>query len=131
MLVSVKVQEASKFPDIKIVSLDWLTASISSQIRADEAQFSFGQTGSIQGDDTNSMGSTPSEQDDTKSKGKKRLRSPTPIEDDPSDADEAVEQPPTKKHKDVQRAKSGSLLIPVDETCPLAGKPSNCEIFQV
>ncbi|KAL9133352.1 MAG: hypothetical protein Q9175_005473 [Cornicularia normoerica] len=114
-------KEASKFPDIKIVSFDWLTASINSQVRADEAQFSFGQSDSIQDVAASSMGPTPSQQNDTKGKCRKRPRSPTPIEEIPSDVDEALEEPPAKKHKDVQRAKSGSLLIPVDETCPLAG----------
>ena len=37
----------------------------------------------------------------------------------------AVEEPPKKRYKDVQRATSRSLLIPVDETCPLAGKTSD------
>ena len=149
VLISVKVQEASKFPDIKIVNFDWLTASIESQIRADETQFEFGQTGPNEDGTKSSMGASPSKV--SKSKGKKRARSPTPIEEDPSDVDEAGEkpysdvdeagekphsdvdeageQPPTKKHKDVQRAKSGSLLIPVDETCPLAGKNSDCALF--
>ncbi|KAF6239847.1 hypothetical protein HO173_002394 [Letharia columbiana] len=116
-----KVQEASKLPDIKIVSFDWLTASTKSQTRADEAQFSLDQTGSDQNNATSSMDLAPSKQNDTKGKGRKRPRSPTPIEEDHSDVDKAVEQPPTKKHKDVQRAKSGSLLIPVDERCLLAG----------
>lgn len=131
MLVSIKVKEASKFPDIKIVSFDWLTASINSQVRADEAQFSFGQSDSSQDVAASSMDPTPSQQNDTKGKGRKRPRSPTPIEEIPSDVDEALEEPPAKKHKDVQRAKSGSLLIPVDETCPLAGKTSNLEFFHV
>lgn len=123
-LVSVKVQEASKFPDIKIVSLDWLTASTNSKIRADEAQFLFNQTASSQDDTTRSMGPTVSKQNHTKGKGKKRERSPIPVEEEYSDVSEAVEQSPAKKHKDGQKAKSGSLLVPVDEMCPLAGKIS-------
>lgn len=129
VLISIKVQEASKFPDIRIVNFDWLTASVNSQIRADENEFSFVQTASDEDGPTSSVGATSSKVNDTKGKGKKRLRSPTPIEEDPSDVDEAVQEPPTKKHKDVQRAKSGSLRIPVDETCPLAGKTSDCELF--
>lgn len=131
VLVSVKVLEASKFPDIKIVSLDWLMASANSQIRADEAQFSFGQAGHNKEDAISSLDKTPSKQNDSKGKGRKRPRSPTPIEEDPSDVDEAVEQPPTNKHKDVQKAKSGSLLISVDERCPLAGQPFDRELFQM
>lgn len=124
-LVSVKVQEASKFPDIKIVSFDWLKASTNSHIRADEDQFSFSQTNSNQDEATSPVGAAASKQNDLKGKGGKRARTPTPIIIDSSDVDEAVKQPPTKKHKDVQRAKPGSLLIPVDETCPLAGNTSH------
>ncbi|CAF9916233.1 MAG: hypothetical protein ALECFALPRED_010570 [Alectoria fallacina] len=116
-----KVQEASNFPDIKIVSFDWLTASISSQTRANEAQFSLGQTDSNQDDAASSMGHTNSEENATKGKGRKRSRSPAPINDKPPEVEEAKDQPSVKKYKDVQRAKSGSLVIPVDETCPLAG----------
>lgn len=118
-----KVQEASKFPDIKIVNFDWLTTSINSQLRADEAQFSFDQTPSSPDDTTSSMGPTNSKQNGSRGKGRKRPRSPSPINDHSSEsgAEEAEEQPPAKRHKDVQRANSGSLVIPVDETCPLAG----------
>lgn len=129
MLVSVTVLEARKFPDIKFVSFDWLTASIDSQARADEAQFSFSQLNSSHAVATDSMGSAPSKQIDTKGKGKKRLRSPVPMEEDSLDANELAERSPMKKHKEVQRAKSGSLLIPVDETCPLTGKISDVELF--
>ena len=122
VLVSVKVLEASKFPDINIVSFDWLTTSINSQIRSDESQFSFDQRGSDQDDATSSINPKPSKENDSKGKGKKRPRSPTPVEEDSSDIDETGEPSPKKRHKDVQKAKSGSLLIPVDETCPLAGK---------
>ena len=128
--VSVKVLEASRFPDIKIVSFDWLTASISGRTRADETQFSFGQTSSNPDDTTRSMSPTHSKQKGSK----KRPRSPSPISDGSSktDAEEAEEQPPVKRHKDVQRAKSGSLIIPVDETCPLAGKDfPDCELVDV
>ena len=131
VLVPFTVQEASKFPDIKFVSFDWLTASIDSQTQADEAQFSFSQPNSSHDVATDSMRSAPSKQKDTKGKGKKRLRSPTPMEEDSSDAKDLPEESPMKKHKEVQRAKSGSLLIPVDETCPLTGKISDGELFQV
>ena len=124
MLVPVTVQEASKFPDIKLVSFDWLTASIDTQTRADEAQFSFSQLNSSHDVATESVGSAPSKQKDTKGKGKKRLRSPVPMEEDFSDAKELPTDSPMKKHREVQRAKSGSLLIRVDETCPLTGKIS-------
>ena len=130
VLVPVTVQEASKFPDVKLVSFDWLTASIDTQTRADEAQFSFSQINCSHDVATESVGSAPSKQKDTKAKGKKRLRSPDPMKEDSSDAQELPEQSPMllespmKKHREVQRAKSGSLLIPVDETCPLTGKIS-------
>ena len=122
MLVPVTVQEASKFPDIKFVSFDWLAASIDTQTRADEAHFSFSQLNSSHDVATDSVGSAPSKQKDTKGKAKKRLRSPISMEEDSSDAKELPEETPMKKHREVQRAKSGSLLIPVDETCPLTGK---------
>lgn len=64
-----KVQEASKFPDIKIVNFDWLTTSINSQLRADEAQFSFDQTPSSPDDTTSSMGPTNSKQNGSRGKG--------------------------------------------------------------
>ena len=124
VLVPITVQEASKFPEIKLVSFDWLTASIDTQTRADEAQFSFNQTNSSHDVATKSVGSAPSKQKDAKGKGKKRLRSPVPMEEDLSDAKELPADSPMKKHREVQRAKSGSLLIPVDETCPLTGKIS-------
>lgn len=66
------------------------------------------------------MGATSSKANVTESIGKKRARSLTPSEEHHS---------PVKKHKDGQRAKSGSLQIPVDETCPLAGKISGCKLF--
>ena len=65
----------------------------------------------------------------TKGKGRKRPRSPTPIEEQPLGVE--VAQPPTKKQNDVQTAKSNSLMIPVDETCPLAGKVSDHNPFLV
>ena len=124
-----KVQEASRFPNIKIVNFDWLTASTNSQSRADEAQFSFGQTDSNRNDATNSMGPTLSKESEIKGKGRKRPRSPTPIGDEPFNAGEAMQNPSTKRHKDVQRATSSSLLIPVDETCHLAGKVFDRKCF--
>ena len=129
MLVPVTVQEASKFPDIKLVSFDWLTASIDTQTRADEAQFSFSQLSSSHDVATDSVGSALSKQKDTKGKGKKRPRSPVPMEEESSDAKDLPEASPIKKHREVQRAKSGSLLIPVDETCPLTGKISCWRAF--
>ena len=62
-----------------------------------------------------------------KGKGKKRPRSPTPIREQALAVE--VEQPSTKKRNDVQTAKSNSLMIPVDETCPLAGKISDHNPF--
>lgn len=130
VFVSVKVKEASQFPDIKIVNFDWLISTVNSQVRADEAQFSFDQTGSSQYAARNSMSPTPSKKN-TKGKSRKRPRSPTPVESDPFDVDKPAESSPTKRHKDVQTAKSNSLLIPVDETCPLAGNTFNREPFFV
>lgn len=129
VLVSIKVQEASRFPDIKIVSFDWFMTSINSHVRADETYYSFDQTDSNSDDTTSSNGQIPSQHNDAKSKGRKRPRSPTPIEEDPSDVEDFEEQAPAKKHKDVQIATSGSLLIPVDETCPLAGKAHDRKPF--
>lgn len=131
VLVSIKVQQASKFPDIKIVSFDWLLTSINSRVRADEAQFSYDQTGSNHATAASLKSPPPSKQNDTKGKCRKRPRSPTPIEESPSDVEEPKVESPTKKHKDVQKATSGSLLIPVDETCPLAGKTSERQTLEM
>lgn len=129
LLVSIKVQEASRFPDIKIVSIDWFMTSLKSHVRADENNYSFDQSDSSPDDTTSSNGHIPSQHNDGKSKGRKRPRSPTPIEEDPSDIEDSEEQAPAKKHKDVQIARSGSLLIPVDETCPLTGKTHDRKPF--
>ena len=129
VLVSIKVQEASKFPDIKIVSFDWFMTSINSHVRADETHYSFDQAESSPDNTTSSKGQTPPQHSDTKSKGRKRPRSPTPIEEGPSDLEDSEEQAPAKKHKDVQIATSSSLMIPVDETCPLAGKTHDRKPF--
>ena len=130
MLVSTIVLEAGRFPGINIVSFDWLTASIDSHIRADEAQFSFTQTDSSRSNATSSKDLTPSKQKETKGKGRKRPRSSTSIEDDASDVDGSEVKLTAKKHKDVQTATSSSLLIPVDETCPLAGKTPDRKPFR-
>ena len=122
MLVSIIVLEASIIPDVNLVSLDWLTASIDSHVRADEAQFSFTQTDSSRPNATSSKGLMPSKEKETKGKGRKRPRSSTSIEDHPSDVEDSEVHVTAKKHKDVQLATSSSLLIPVDETCHLAGK---------
>ena len=130
VLVSMIVLEAGRFPDINIVSLDWLRASIDGHVRADEAQFSFTQTSSSRGNATSSKGLTPSKQKETKGKGSKRPRSSTSIEDDPSDVEDSEVHVTVKRHKDGQTATSSSLLIPVDETCPLAGKTPDREPLQ-
>lgn len=129
VLVSIKVQEASKFPDIKIVSFDWLMTSIKSHVRADETQFTFDQADPSPDKATSPKGHVPSQHNDTKGKGRKRPWTPTLIEEDPSDVEDFEEQAPAKKHKDVQIATSGSLLIPVDETCPLAGETHDRKPF--
>ena len=123
-IVSVLVQEASKFPDIKIVNFDWLTATINSRVRADEANFALGQTDVDCNNATNSSVPPAPKQNDVKSKSRKRLRSPTPSEGEFSNSEDFESQAHIKKPKDVQRASSSSLFIPVDETCPLAGTVS-------
>lgn len=131
VLVSVKVQEARKFPDIKIVSFDWLTASVDNQIRADEAHFSFGELGSDQDDGPRSTSPMPPIQKDTKGKGRKRPRTPALIEEDESHYIETpAEWRQKKRYREMQRAKSGSILIPVDEACPLAGNTSDRKPFR-
>ena len=130
VLVAMIVLEAGGLPAINIVSLDWLTASVDSHVRADEAQFSFDQTDSSRSNATGSKGLTPSKQKETKGKGRKRPRSPTSIEDDPSDVEDSEVHVTAKRHKDVQTATSSSLLIPVDETCPLAGKTPDRKPFR-
>ena len=130
VLVSMIVVEAGRFPDINIVSLDWLRASIDGHVRADEAQFSLTQTNSSRSIATSSKGLAPSKQEETKGKGSKRPRSSTSIEDGPSDVVDSEAHVTAKRHKDGQTATSSSLLIPIDETCPLAGKTPDRKPFQ-
>ena len=87
--------------------------------------------GSRRSNATSSKGLKPSKPKETKgkgpsksteTKGKKRCRSSISEDDDPSNVEDSGVNVSVKRHKDVQTATSRSLLIPVDETCPLAGK---------
>ena len=53
-------------------------------------------------------------------KGKKRGRTEAKSES-PVDDKEKIEEPPQKKFKDGQKAKSDSVLVPIDEGCQLFG----------
>ena len=84
--------------------------------------------GSRRSNATSSKGLKPSKPKETK--GKKRRRSSISKEDAPSNVEDSGVDVSVKRHKDVQTATSRSLLIPVDETCPLAGKKSDRKPFQ-
>lgn len=116
VIVVFTVAQAQKLPDIRIVSLDWLLDSVNEGKVLDEDQYSF--------ENKNIDKSAP---DSQPAKGKKRARAASPEEDDaqqitPLDVKEE-EEPPVKRQKDGQKAKSGSALsVPVDERCNLACK---------
>ena len=112
-MVVFTVAQAQKFPDVKIISLDWLLESVNEGKLLDEAQYSF--------TDKSKNTSAPNTQP---AMGKKRARAATPDEDDTQqNAPLDVNVPPVKRQKDGQKAKSGSaLVVPVDEGCNLGCK---------
>ena len=116
LIVIFAVTQAKGLPGTKIVSLDWLLESVEEGKMLDEAQYSF----TIKAMDK----SAPSSQSNG---GKKRARVETPEDNNAqqtaSPVSDEAEQPPMKRQKDGQKAKSGSALtIPVDEGCNLACK---------
>jgi len=116
VMVVTAVAQAQKLPDIKIVSLDWLLESVNEGMVLDEAQYSFTNHTTDK--------SAPNSQLAT---GKKRVRAATPEENDTQQITarypEEDEEPPVKRQKDGQKAKSSSALtVPVDEGCNLACK---------
>lgn len=106
---------ATKFPDTKVVQVDWLLDSIESDDKLDEAPYLF-QLKAIP---------TPVPEDDVKTQVKKKMAT------NKRKSDEAA-TPALKKaklqedQKDRQIANSRSLLVPVDQGCPLAGTLSLC-----
>lgn len=115
-IVVFPVAQAGTLPDIKIVNLDWLLDSVNGGKLLDEAQYLF-TSRSIDKSVTKSQSNS----------GKKRARADTPDNHDAGNAAspdiEENQQPPVKRQKDGQKAKSGSALnVPVDEGCNLAWK---------
>ena len=90
------------------MSLEWLLDSVEAKKKVKEAQYL--------------MANVPEPKDNTK--GKKRARADSAEDDKPSQPlnDDDREEPPAKKIKDGQKAKSGSIQIPLDEGCPLGRK---------
>lgn len=94
------VKTAVGINGLKIVSIEWLRVSIDDNSKADEDSFPV----------------TPAASNPT-AMGKKRARSASPIQAYTAQKD----GPLAKKPKEGNIAKSRSLRIPLDETCPLAG----------
>ncbi|MCJ1389085.1 hypothetical protein MMC18_001939 [Xylographa bjoerkii] len=102
-----RVKQATQYPDIKLVSLDWLLESIKAQSKVDEKSYLMTKSDAIV---------TTKNED----KSKKRTRYES-IKEELSEADEADALPAAKKQKHDQKAKSKVPNIPVDEGCSLAG----------
>lgn len=116
VMVVTAVAQAQKFPDIKIVSLDWVLESVNECMALYEGPYSFTNHTTDK--------SAPNSQPAT---GKKRVRAATPEENDTQQITapdpKEDEEPPVKRQKDGQKAKSDSALtVPVDEGCSLACK---------
>ena len=94
------------------MSYDWLISSINAYQRLDEDLFPMNPA------------SSPALELQNPGKGKKRAVCETAVKEDLSRDEEAEEEPHLKKFKNVQKAKSRSVQIPVDENCPLAGTTS-------
>ena len=121
------VQQASKHSDIQIVSIDWLLDSFKANARADESTYLLANANSrkhdTEPDEDPERIDDPQVEEDTgqkSNKGKKRARDPESIQ--PASLElESQGEPPAKKFRDGQKAKSKSLQVPVDEGCNLAG----------
>ena len=124
------VKQAAEFPDIKIVGLDWISDSLEAKEVVDEAKYLMNQTNSsvIKDEDDAKEEADVKHEDDTKDEGsgnkKKRSRNEKVKMSSPeSDEDK---KPPVKKQKgtskDVQKVKSSTVNIPVDEGCTLGGE---------
>lgn len=102
------VKQAGNDPKIKIVSLVWLLDSVAAKKHVKETQYL--------------MTNMPDSKD--VSKGKKRARADSAEDDKPARTsnDDNKQEPLAKKQKDGQKAKSGSIRIPIDEGCQLGRK---------
>lgn len=102
------VKQASDRPNTKIVSLEWLLDSVEAKKKVKETQYL--------------VAATPKSKDITN--GKKRARAESVGNDKPSQALDGnnKQEPPAKKQKHGQKAKSESIRIPIDEGCPLDRK---------
>ncbi|MCJ1379278.1 hypothetical protein MMC17_002379 [Xylographa soralifera] len=141
-IIEFQVKQAAEYPDIKIVSLDWLLESIKAQSKVDEESYLVAKSDTTmtksdptmtksditltKSDSTVKKSESAATKPDSvvaiknEDKGKKRTRDES-IKEEHSDADEADALPVAKKQKDGQKVKSKSLNIPVDEGCSLAG----------
>lgn len=90
------------------MSLEWLLDSVEAKKKVEETQYL--------------MTNMPDSKND--SKGKKRARTNSAEEDKPTltSNDDNKQEPPAKKQKDGQKAKSGSIRIPIDEGCTVDRK---------
>lgn len=124
----ISVKQAKEDSDIGIVSIDWLLDSLEAGARADESNYFLTDSDSLAKGDAEAEGDSKTGNDNQAEngaiakaeKGKKRTRH--------FDSDESTSldpksegQPPAKKIRDGQKAKSNSLQVPVDGGCDLAG----------
>ncbi|KAL9632033.1 MAG: hypothetical protein Q9164_005560 [Protoblastenia rupestris] len=96
-----KVKQARDISTIKIVSYRWLTASIDAHVHLDEDDYLLSNQASQPEKGANA-------------KVKKRARSASPNQGEPL-AHAAASESPKNRHVDGQKAKSASVLVPLDE----------------
>lgn len=100
---SASVKQAGDVSNLKIVSLEWLLDSVEAKKKVKETQYLV----------TNMPGSKDV------SRGQKRARAESAEDDKPAPTsnDGNKQEPPAKKQKDGQKAKSRSIRIPIYEGC--------------
>ncbi len=136
--ITVAVKQALKRPEVKIVNLQWLLDSIQQSQKVSEATYQLsatnssvspgpGQTKSQKGKQDNKMNMTAPPK--VPKRARKSANADGGMAPDAavnpgvaeSSEDDETGEPPAKKQKDGQKAQSGSLIVPVDEGCGLAG----------
>ncbi|KAI9812723.1 MAG: hypothetical protein M1827_004479 [Pycnora praestabilis] len=140
-----KNRQAKDVKNIKVVNIDWLLDSVNEKKKLSEASYLLGKpdpkgsSSAITKKSTKGKGTVKSEDSEVEDQGDVAAMSPEPkgkkrgrggvssskvkeekVKGESPDIDQE-EQPPAKKQKDGQKAKSSSLAVPLDEGCPLAG----------
>ncbi|KAL2010392.1 hypothetical protein VTN00DRAFT_6199 [Thermoascus crustaceus] len=121
-----KNKQAANVANCQVVSLDWLLDSEKAKKALPVKNYLFGSAKSTATDGTNGTNgkknTRASQKDDEADAGKssKKRSLKTTSDDKAAVNDSAIDQqPPRKKQKDGQKAKSKDLNVPVDEVCPL------------